>query len=161
MPVAQPELERRATNAKVEGLNPSGHAMHETGAKGDIGVARITADLIEKQFNVLLPVDSTSPFDLVAHKNEKFIQVQAKYRESKNGFIEARTRRMSISRSKISIRSSKAEIDVLAIFCPTTQKCYYVHMAQIKGNCLILRIDPTKNNQKAGVRKAKNFTNLT
>jgi len=125
--------------------------MHKTGDKGDIAVARVTADLIEQGWMVLSPVASTSPFDLVAYRDGVFCKIQVKYRTAKNGRVEARPRRAIISRGKASYRPmSKGEVDVLCIFCPDNGECYYVDSAEMIRT-VWLRLDGVKSRQKGRV----------
>lgn len=45
---------------------------HFTKDKGDLGVAKVHADLAEKGFTVLFPVTERAPFDLVAYAHGEF-----------------------------------------------------------------------------------------
>jgi len=128
---------------------------HLTGDKGDIGVARITADLIEKGIPVFIPVSSTCPFDLLGFDNE-FKRIQVKYRTpTKRNTIEVRMERAIISNSKIS-KTYNFGVDIIAIFCPDTNKCYYV---KTNGNMksITLRLEKPKNNQTTNINNADDF----
>jgi hypothetical protein len=52
--------------------------------------------------------------------------------------------------------SDKAEIDVLCIYCPETDDCYYLCPRQF-GQSVTLRVAPSKNLQRTGVLPAANF----
>jgi PD-(D/E)XK endonuclease len=40
------------------------------------------------------------------------------------------------------------EIDAYAVYCPDTNRCYYLDVEDFGGrNCVFLRLDPTRNNQ--------------
>ena len=99
--------------------------MHETTSKGDIGVARATADLIEKGLDVLSPINSSSPFDLVAYKGTRFWRIQVKYIKINNGTIKIDIRRNTITNKKIT-STPNLEVDVICVYCPDTQLCYYI-----------------------------------
>lgn len=121
--------------------------MHKTGNKGDIGVDFVTADLLEKGFEVLWPASSTSPFDLVVLSASIFWRVQVKYVSEKHGAIEVCARRRIVSNRRIVARRlTPEEFDVLAVFCPQTRTCYY-----IGANCpyITLRVTFPAN----GIRK--------
>lgn len=57
---------------------------HHTKDKGDLGVAKVFADLVSKGFMVLFPATEHAPFDLVAYDGG-FLRVQVKYRSAPAG----------------------------------------------------------------------------
>ena len=64
--------------------------MHHTKDKGDLAVAKVTLDLISKQYEVCSPVFSEHyKYDLIAVKNNKMFRIQCKY--SKDGLINPKT----------------------------------------------------------------------
>lgn len=135
--------------------------MHETGDKGDIGVAYVTANLIEQGFSVLMPVSSTSPFDLVVYKNYRFLKIQVKYRQVVNGVISATLRRAAISKGKVVYRKMDvSDCDILAFYCPDTSSCYYVPVNAIKTGGISLRLEKPKNGQIKGINLASDFTKI-
>lgn len=135
--------------------------MHETGDKGDIGVAYVTASLIEQGFSVLMPVSSTSPFDLVAYKDDRFLKIQVKYRQAVNGVISAKLRRAGMSNGKVVYRKMRHDdCDILAFYCPDTSKCYYVPSSIVETGGITLRIEKAKNGQSKHVNFAADFTKI-
>lgn len=60
------------------------------------------------------------------------------------------------SKSKIERNN---ETDILAIYCPDTNKCYYINSSEV-DKTIVLRIEASKNNQIKGVRFAKDYENL-
>src|SRR5271166_3779408 len=111
--------------------------MHETGTKGDIGVSMVTADLLSQGLEVLEPVSSCSPFDLVVLHNSRWFKVQVKYAAKKNGSIVARIRRAIVANSRITRRNANEdEVDVAAIYCPDTRECYYAVAKDFNYNIL-------------------------
>jgi hypothetical protein len=87
--------------------------------------------------------------------------VQVKYAKLVNGSVPVRNRTHSNTAAK---RESKVygpnDIDLLAIYCPDTEKCYYVRAAEGTPAAFTLRVTPTKNNQAFGVQWAKDFESL-
>ena len=61
---------------------------HHTHTKGDIGVAKVTTDLIEKGFNVFFPFHSFLPFDIIGYKDEISYRIQVKYKKAKNSVLQ-------------------------------------------------------------------------
>jgi hypothetical protein len=119
--------------------------QHPTTSKGDIGVALVTADLIQQGCRVLMPVSATSPFDLgVLYKNT-FLRVQVKYRTPYSGRVEVKPKRAT-SRFQYELN---IEYDILAIYCPDAGVAYVPR--QDGQSVVTLRVTPSKNNQKIGV----------
>jgi hypothetical protein len=130
--------------------------MHATSSKGDIGVARATADLIGRGFEVLLPVNSTSPFDLAIYRDGQFVRVQVKYIAAIRGVLTVAISRKSIWQGRVKKRSND-EADIVCVFNPDTDKCYYVAVSDAPCS---LRITPPKNNYQTGVRWARDYVAL-
>ena len=120
--------------------------MNES-AKGDVGVAHVTADLITKGFEILLPVSASSPYDMVIHKANKFYKIQVKYRENHKGYVDFELRRSTSSGKLRNHRKMKSdEVDLYAIYCPDTGKVYYIDQKEIEGKLVIrLRLDIPDN----------------
>jgi PD-(D/E)XK endonuclease len=50
------------------------------------------------------------------------------------------------------------EVDAFAAYCVDTARCYFTTIAESAGRSqLLLRLDPTRNNQQSGVNWAKDF----
>lgn len=135
---------------------------HHTKTKGDYGVLKAKLSLFENGFLICNPETEHAPFDLVAYKNGKFIRVQVKYITAKDGKIFF-TPRTSYSDSKGSYSNvyNKADIDYFIIYCPSTDKCYYIRA--IDAFCetsFTLRLVPPKNNQTKGINYAKDYKNI-
>jgi hypothetical protein len=131
--------------------------------KGDIGVAQVTADLITKGYEILLPVSASSPYDMVICKNNKFYKVQVKYRENRKGYIEIELRRHKTVGKTVRHRAMKKdEVDLYAVYCPEMNKVYYLDEKSITGKQLIrLRIDnPAKLKLNKTIRYAKDYLSL-
>ena len=130
--------------------------MHATSSKGNICVARATADLITKGYDVLLPVCSTSPFDLAIYADERFRRVQVKYITASDGIMFVDSVRKSIWQGKVR-KERNTEIDIICAFSPDTDKCYYVLAADAP---ITLRFTAPKNGQRSGVSWAFDYLEL-
>lgn len=133
------------------------------GDKGDFGVALVTADLIKKGFDILVPVSASSPYDLAIHKNNKFYKVQVKYRENHKGYIKLELRRLiSGGKRQKHRRMREDEVDLYAVYCPYTKEVYYINPLSVKNQMAItLRLDisPSYRATKAA-RYAKDYLTL-
>lgn len=134
---------------------------HHTKDKGDLGVAKVFADLVEKGFGLLFPATEHAPFDLVAYDEAgRFIRVQVKYRAARGGVIQLAFNSTWSDRHGVHKRPmDKASVDVVAIYCPDVDACFYVDPS-LFGGAITLRLEPTKNCQQIGVSYADSFREL-
>ena len=133
--------------------------------KGDRAEIEVFHDLVRRGFRVAIPYGEDWDFDLIFNRPgaTALERVQVKYSHSKEGFIEARACSLSLTNGKVKrIKKYTAEtIDWLAIYDPVTDRCYYIHASELGSGMrqLILRYEPTKNNQAIGVRYARDYLN--
>lgn len=133
---------------------------HVTTDKGDLGVAMITADLIEKGISVFNPISATSPFDLLIYHNGNYKRVQVKYRAIKaNGAIHVDLKRSTISNGKVTSVVRNNEVDIVAIYCPNNRTCYYINALEIIKT-ISIRILKSKNNQVSKIKSGEDYLNL-
>src|SRR5690349_6859176 len=111
---------------------------HHTKDKGDLGVAKAHADLAAKGWTVLFPSTEHAPFDLVAYRDGRFLRVQVKYRSAHRGALEVRFRSNWTDRNGMKhVPVDKTTIDLLCIYCPDTDACYYVDPWQHRASVTI------------------------
>ncbi len=134
---------------------------HHTKDKGDLGVAKVFADLVEKGFGLLFPATEHAPFDLVAYDGAgRFIRVQVKYRAARAGVIQLEFNSTWSDRHGVHKRPmDKASVDVVAVYCPDVDTCFYVDPSHF-GGAVTLRLEPAKNCQQIGVSYAEEFRQL-
>src|ERR1700752_672897 len=133
---------------------------HHTTDKGDLCVAKVHADLASKGFTVLLPVTEHAPFDLVAYAAGEFQRLQVKYRSARAGAVTVKFRSTWADRDGTHMTPmDKSAIDMVCIYCPETDECYYVR-PDAHGASVTLRIAPSRNRQQAGVLDAAAFREL-
>ncbi|TXL61938.1 group I intron-associated PD-(D/E)XK endonuclease [Aeromicrobium terrae] len=132
-------------------------AAHHTKDKGDLGAAKAHADLVENGFTVLFPATEHAPFDLVAYRDGEFHRVQVKYRSARTGSIQVQFRSIWADRNGTHMKpTDKAEVDVVCIYCPETDHCYYLRPADFRQS-VTLRVAPSKNGQQRGIQTAELF----
>lgn len=135
-------------------------AEHHTKDKGDLGVAKVHADLVSQGFTVLFPATEHAPFDLVAYAGGTFNRLQVKYRSARTGAVTVKFRSMWADRNGThTTPTDKEAIDTVCIYCPETDACYYVRPVE-HGASVTLRISPSRNGQQAGVLDAAAFRQL-
>jgi hypothetical protein len=133
---------------------------HHTKDKGDLGVAKAFADLVEKGWLVLFPATEHAPFDLVAYRVGEFCRIQVKFRSVRFGTIEIRFRTGWSDRHGVHQKPiDKTAVDVLCVYCPETRECYYLDPRHHRDS-VSLRITPSRNGQVKGVLRAEDFRDL-
>lgn len=135
-------------------------ARHHTKDKGDLAVAMVQADLIERGGTVLLPLTEHAPFDLVVCFGDLFFRVQVKFRSAMTGRLHVSFRSVWSDRHGVHTRPMpRDDVDVVAIYCPETRRCYYVDPVNHRSSVTI-RVSPTKNGQVTGVLPAEQFLEM-
>jgi hypothetical protein len=130
---------------------------HHTKNKGDLGVAKAHADLVAQGFVVLFPTTEHAPFDLVAYADGEFHRIQVKYRTARAGAVTVHFRAIWADSHGTHVRAiDKSAIDLVCIYCPDSDACYYVR-PDAHGPTVTLRITPSRNGQVLGVYQAEQF----
>ena len=130
---------------------------HHTKEKGDLGIAKAHADLVEKGYIVLFPATEHAPFDLVAYREGTFWRIQVKYRAARAGALTVHLRSVWADRNGTHMRPmDKLAIDLVCVYCPDSGECYYLRPSDF-GQSVTLRIEPSRNKQVSGVQHAAKF----
>ncbi len=130
---------------------------HYTKTKGSIGELTIAADLMKQGFNISFPYGDCLRYDMIAEKNGQFIRIQCKYVTQKAGKIPLVGRSSNNWSDKI---YDGTEVDVIAVYEPTTETIAYISIETITKNrsgWFSLRLDSPKNGQTHGIRYARDF----
>lgn len=119
---------------------------HHTKDKGDLGVLKAQLDLHLKGYVILSPNSEHLPFDLVAYKDKKFIRIQVKYRAvNDKGTIQVPLTTSWADKNGTHINFyDRSELDILCIYCPDTDKCYYIDVNTCPKRTLTLRVVDSK-----------------
>jgi hypothetical protein len=142
------------------GSNPAGGIAvpHHTKDKGDLGVFKAQADLAAQGFMILHPLTEHAPFDLVIYKDRAFRRVQVRYRAcNEQGCFDVRL--CSVWNDKHGthrVLMDKTEVDVVCVYCPDTDTCYYFSPHQINRS-ITLRVKPPGNGQQSAIRMAEEY----
>ncbi len=139
-----------------------GMRLHHTKNKGDLGVLYAQLDLAKRGWIICLPQTEHAEFDLVAYKDGRFLRVQVKYRTlSAEGTVVVQMATTWADRRGNHVqRIDRTAIDVICIYCPDTNRCYYVSTARVTGEHIRLRINPARNAQVKGIHHAEHFTEI-
>lgn len=120
--------------------------MHHTKDKGDIGALKIQADLAEKGYKILIPLSEHLPFDFVIWKNGTFKTIQAKYRKvNSRGQLEVKFSTVWADKNGCHTNPmDKTLVDIVAIYCPSQDECYYVCPEDFKKGISLRVKEPLK-----------------
>jgi hypothetical protein len=124
----------------------------------------IAADLIRRGYKIAIPYGEDWDFDLIVCRDERLERVQCKYACSDGSVIIVRPCSLSLTKGKVKAikRYTAATIDWLAVFEPTTERCYYVPAEELGAGMrsLSLRLTPTLNNQRRRIRSAGDYQDI-
>lgn len=131
---------------------------HVTKTKGDVGLAKVMADLAEKGFGIAILLSEHLPYDCIAIEDGgKLLRVSVKYSSLSEGTIKAAVTTGSSKKAK---PFNSAEVDVVAIYCPETGHCYYVPAELLHGRSTIwLRVDEPKL-RRDNINYAEDFRSM-
>lgn len=116
----------------------------DTNKKGNIGLAKVLSELIERGYNCFLPFTDTTCVDLIVGNSiMELKRVQIKYRKKNSRGVMDVPLETVVNGKRIPIDRSK--IDYFIVYCPDNNKIYYIELSTIpNGRAFMLRIDPTK-----------------
>jgi hypothetical protein len=124
-------------------------------SSGNTGEAMVLAALVERGFHVLVPFGEGQPYDLTVHLGERdFLRVQCKTAWPRKGCLIFNSRSTDHGRGP---QSYLGLADIFGVYFPPRSAVYLVPIdgvAQFEGR---LRLEPTLNNQRRGIRHATDF----
>ena len=104
------------------------------------------ADLTKRGFTVAVPFGDNARYDLLVDDGNGIHRVQVKYRKAERGGIPVKFR------SSSSGHYTWNEVDRMGIYEPESDACYYLSEQDMNGRTtMVLRLDPTGNNQAQGI----------
>lgn len=136
-------------------------------SKGALAEAKVLADLSEKGFRVA-PVLGDMPFDIVViDKKYNLYKVQVKHAKTrKGGGLRVKgSYRTSVNGKQLTRKYSLNEVDVIAVYNPDKDKCYYIPYNEAEKNYegkLVLRVNTPKvlNSRMNLARDYRNFPTM-
>jgi hypothetical protein len=132
--------------------------MLTTNQKGFIAETAILHECAVLCVPVARPLDDQR-YDLVLDLGQKLLRVQCKWAARVGNVVSIRTRTCRRAREGLIHRTYRPEeIDAIAAYCPDTGRCYLLpHELSVDRAMVQLRLEPTKNNQAAGIRWARDY----
>lgn len=133
--------------------------MLTTDQKGAIAETAIVHAAIKLGVGVYKPVMDGGRYDLILEVGLQLLRTQCKWATVSNGAVVVRCYSSRRGADRMIVRRYTAEeIDVIAAYCSRTGRCYLVPPSHFSGRRVVhLRIEPSKNNQRAGINRADDF----
>jgi hypothetical protein len=127
----------------------------KTATRGNAAEAKILAAFVDRGFEVLVPFGSGQPYDLCVDIGGGLLRVQCKTAWLiARGCLSFHCRSTDHGRGR---QTYDGLADLLAVYLPPRDAIYLVPVRLVPGHVGRLRLEPTKNNQRRGVRFASEF----
>ena len=152
-----PTVERLYGKEEGAGSTPATSSKRDTKATGDISEAMVIAALLKRGYKVLLPFGEGHRYDLVIDDGGEFIRIQVKTgRLLGNGSINFKASSTHTHRGG-GTASYRGQIEYFGVYCADVEQCYLIPVNDVGEAMGYLRVEPTKNNQSAGIRFADDY----
>ena len=131
-------------------------------ANGDLAELKVATDLLDRGYRIALPYGEDWNYDLILCRGEKFERVQVKHARSDGRVVVVRCSSQSLTSGRVRRvkRYTARTIDWLAAYDVTTDRCFYIPAGELgEGHRMLsLRLQPSRNNQRACIRSAEDYT---
>jgi PD-(D/E)XK endonuclease len=122
---------------------------------GNAGEAALLAALVRRGLSVLVPFGEGLPYDLAVDLGTRaLLRVQCKTAWPVGGCLIFNCMATDHGRGP---RSYLGRADIFGVYFPPTRAIYLVPIAAVAESEGRLRLEPTRNNQKRGIRFAADF----
>jgi hypothetical protein len=131
--------------------------------KGDLAELMVAADLRRRGYKLAFPYGEDWDYDLIIERRGKLERIQVKHYTSDGSIIHVRCYSKSLTNGRVKRTKpyTRATVDWIAVWDPTTARPYYVPSTVFDGYLQItLRLTPARNNQSLGVRDARDFLEI-
>lgn len=131
-----------------------------TTAIGEKSEAIILAELVKRDYKVLMPFGNNRRYDFVLDLTSSvlgFMRVQCKTGRLRAGVVEFNAYSSGSNSSGSKSKGYKDDVDLFLIYCPDTDKVYWLLPRSCGNSKPYLRVTPTRNSQSKGVRWAKDY----
>jgi hypothetical protein len=125
----------------------------------------VAADLMRRGYKIAFPYGEDWDYDLIVCRDgETLERVQVKYCRSNGDVIRVYGRSASLTNGKVkAYKYYTAEtIEWLGVYDALSECCYYIPATELgEGMCMLqLRVTDPKNNQRTGVRFARDYVEI-
>jgi hypothetical protein len=131
--------------------------VKDTTRLGDLAELEVTIALVRARKHVLRPLSAGCRYDLAVDEGDgRFTRIQCKSGVLRRGRITFRTSSVNAANPG---RTYHGDVDAFGVYCAQTREAYLVPMTAIHacGTMAALRVVPSRNGQRHGVRHASDF----
>ena len=135
-------------------------AIGDSNHKGNLAELRIAAAAAELGIGVLAPMTEHGRYDLIFDVGGRLLRIQCKWARRVDDVVAVQISGNYHSPTRGYVRNTYGadEIDAVAAYCHDNGGCYLLPINEVAGMQLVhLRLAPTKNGQRAGVRMASDY----
>jgi hypothetical protein len=127
--------------------------------KGNIAETAIVLAAVKLGIDVYRPVGEGGRYDMIFELAGHMWRVQCKWAPRHGNVVVLRCYSARRNRDGLLRRKYVAgEFDAFAAYCPDNELCYFMPYEIIDGRTQVhLRLEPSKNNQHAGIHWAKDY----
>jgi hypothetical protein len=133
--------------------------MYTKKQKGDIGLAKAIAELTCMDVHVSLPLSEHLKYDIIGEYKGILKRIQVRYTTAKNNKIEIKLKSVwSNKKGNHILLREKGDFDILAAYCPNTNKVYFLDDKTFDNTTAItLRLQNQVGGNQFEVRMANNY----
>lgn len=126
---------------------------------GAVAETKIAAAATALGIPVLRPIVEHGRYDLAFEVGHRLLRVQCKSASVQGDIVLVRCYTSRRTRTGMLVRGyTNDEIDGVAVYCPTLDRCFFLPVAFVNGRKQIhLRLDATRNGQSAAINWATQF----
>lgn len=133
--------------------------MYTTKEKGNIGLAKTIAELTVQKIHVSIPIEEDLKYDLISEKDGVCKTIQVRYCTPSNNALAVKLKSVwSDKKGNHIIVRKKGDFDILAVYCPSNDKVYFVDDKSFENTTVIyLKLMETKGNNQHTARMASDY----
>jgi hypothetical protein len=129
----------------------------DTKSVGDISEVAALHALMFAGYHVAIPFGENNRYDLIIEKEGVLSRVQVKTGRLRAGSIIFNCYSSHVHRSGIECRRYVGEVEFFAVYCPEINEVYLIPATDLDVLQGSLRIYPSRNRQKKGVRLGSRY----
>ena len=133
--------------------------MLTTNQKGAIAEAAVVNEAVRLGIGIWRPFSDHERYDVIFDLGERLVRVQCKHASQRRNVIvvSLRTARRTAN-GMLRTLYAAGEIDAFAAYCPETDRCYFLPLAELAGRPSIsLRVSAPRNNQERRINWARDY----
>ena len=130
-----------------------------TDQKGAIAEACIVAAALKLGIEVYRPAAEGGRYDMIFDVGSRFLRVQCKWVTRRHGVVTVYCVSSRRTANGFSRRTYSAdEVDAIAAYCMEIDRCFLIPIEVVENrHAIVLRVEPSKNNQRQGINWAEDF----